>query len=80
MADLSGAGNLAARLMAIRNTPPSARSLQELSENVAKRFGDHVQAEKFERMVRSTCQEIEPDGATGKGEEAGGGAPAGGFR
>jgi 1,2-diacylglycerol 3-alpha-glucosyltransferase len=62
MTDLSGAGNLAARLIAIRKAPPSARLLQELSDAVARRFGDRVQAKKFEQMVRITCQK--PHGAS----------------
>jgi glycosyltransferase involved in cell wall biosynthesis len=63
--DLSRVGNLAARLVSIRNTPPSAASLTRLGEDVAMRFSEEILAKKFEGMVRSTCRSIEPRGTAG---------------
>jgi glycosyltransferase involved in cell wall biosynthesis len=65
MTDLTGAGNLAARLMALRSAPPSAALLRRLREDVATRFGDRHMAKKFVQMVRSTCEQIDSHGATG---------------
>jgi glycosyltransferase involved in cell wall biosynthesis len=65
MTDLTGAGNLAARLMALRSAPPSAALLRRLREDVATRFGDRHMAKKFVQMVRGTCEQIDSHGATG---------------
>ena len=61
LTDLSRTGNLAARLTAIRNAPPSAASLQRLSEDVAMRFDNEILAKRFEQMVRRTARDLEAE-------------------
>ena len=60
MTDLSEDGNLAARLIAIKNSPPSTDALQRLSEEVSARFSDKLLASQFEQMVNTTAQRITP--------------------
>jgi len=51
MIDLSVPGNLAKRLLWLREHPPEFERLSKLKDDVARRFDEGAQAAKFEKMV-----------------------------